>query len=77
MGAIALVLMDIRSIRNPVCMKKPGFLVVWGRTRLLGQLAQSREKMADELMDEERIAWDAESDRLWKVIPRATPSNLS
>ncbi|NEP37889.1 MAG: DUF1818 family protein [Okeania sp. SIO2H7] len=33
--------------------------------RLLGQLVQNMEEMAGELMDEERIACEAESDRLW------------
>ncbi len=36
--------------------------------RLLGQLAQSMEEMAEELMDEERIACEAESDRLWMQV---------
>lgn len=36
--------------------------------RLLGQLAQSMEEMAYELMDEERIACEAESDRLWMQV---------
>jgi hypothetical protein len=36
--------------------------------RLLGQLTQSMEKMAEELMDEERIACEAESDRLWMQV---------
>ncbi len=33
--------------------------------RLLGQLAETMTKMAGELMDEEKIACEAESDRLW------------
>ena len=33
--------------------------------RLLGQLAEAMEQMAEELMDQERIACEVESDRLW------------
>lgn len=36
--------------------------------RLLGQLAATMEQMASELMDEERIACEAESDYLWMEV---------
>jgi hypothetical protein len=36
--------------------------------RLLGQLAQTMSEMASELMDEERIACEAESDLLWMEV---------
>lgn len=35
---------------------------------LLEQLAQMMTRMADELMDEEKIACEAESDRLWMEV---------
>ncbi len=36
--------------------------------RLLAQLAQTMSQMASELMDEERIACEAESDLLWLEV---------
>ncbi len=36
--------------------------------RLLGQLAQTMSLMASELMDEEKIACEAESDLLWMEV---------
>ncbi len=36
--------------------------------RLLGQLAQTMSQMASELMDEEKIACEAESDLLWMEV---------
>lgn len=36
--------------------------------RLLGQLTETMAQMASELMDEERIACEAESDRLWMQV---------
>ncbi len=36
--------------------------------RLLAQLAQTMEQMTEELMDEERIACEAESDLLWLEV---------
>lgn len=36
--------------------------------RLLGQLAQTMAQMSAELMDSERIACEAESDRLWLEV---------
>lgn len=36
--------------------------------RLLGQLTETMVQMASELMDEERIACEAESDRLWMQV---------
>ncbi len=36
--------------------------------RLLGQLAQTMSQMANELMDEEKIACEAESDLLWMEV---------
>jgi hypothetical protein len=36
--------------------------------RLLGQLAQTMSQMASELMDEEKIACEAESDLLWLEV---------
>ncbi|MGK7917488.1 MAG: DUF1818 family protein [Prochloraceae cyanobacterium] len=36
--------------------------------RLLGKLAQTMRQMAEELMDEERIACEAESDLLWMEV---------
>lgn len=36
--------------------------------RLLAQLAQTMSQMADELMDEEKIACEAESDLLWMEV---------
>jgi hypothetical protein len=36
--------------------------------RLLGQLAQAMSQMADELMDEEKITCEAESDLLWMEV---------
>ncbi len=36
--------------------------------RLLGQLAQTMSQMASELMDEEKITCEAESDLLWMEV---------
>lgn len=36
--------------------------------RLLGELATTMATMAEELMDEERISCEAESDRLWLEV---------
>ena len=36
--------------------------------RLLAQLAETMSQMAEELMDEERIACEAESDLLWMEV---------
>lgn len=36
--------------------------------RLLGQLAQSMNQLASELMDEEKISCEAESDLLWMEV---------
>lgn len=36
--------------------------------QLLGQLAQTMEDMANQLMDEEKIACEAETDRLWMQV---------
>lgn len=36
--------------------------------RLLGQLADTMSQMTAELMDEEKIACEAESDRLWMEV---------
>jgi len=36
--------------------------------RLLEQLAETMQAMKEELMDEERIACEAESDRLWMEV---------
>ena len=36
--------------------------------RLLGQLTETMTQMASELMDEEKIACEAESDRLWMEV---------
>jgi len=36
--------------------------------RLSGQLADAVAEIAEELMDEERIACEAESDRLWMLL---------
>ena len=36
--------------------------------QLLGQLASTMQAMAAELMDEERLACEAESDRLWMEV---------
>ena len=36
--------------------------------RLLGELAKNIEEIAKELMDEEKIACEAESDRLWMQL---------
>ncbi|NJO93824.1 MAG: DUF1818 family protein [Hydrococcus sp. RM1_1_31] len=36
--------------------------------RLLEQLAQTMQNMKEELMDEERIACEAESDRIWMEV---------
>lgn len=36
--------------------------------RLLGQLAETMAEMASELMDEERITCEAQSDRLWMEV---------
>lgn len=36
--------------------------------RLLGQLAQTMSHMADELMDEEKIICEADSDLLWMEV---------
>lgn len=36
--------------------------------RLLSQLSQTMSEMANELMEEERIACEAESDRIWMEV---------